>query len=612
MNNRIPANSEGLKKAFKEIYEDFFSSASLIVSAPTSFFWAGENTTVEGGAIVSQRLPLRVYVALSPARKREEMFDSYSYYSRFENQFIESSFDDTAILYKLNTFLKEYLNLKSQNIKITFLSEVRIGTGLSTTASLACALASALLIWTGKITAHDIQNWKNYPVSKLISERKLKFDLVYKLATKIRSIFHYDNVSSGATVFASQLSSALPNVYFSQVQNRKKWLKYWQTRFSHIDNLIYWGGKITDLFPSDEVPLWPIDFGIISVESGEGILSVYKSTSLLRDKLEPLIPYLRKRAKDLPTNVRKIFPFYDLYSQKEPTSKLYQYYLNPMISESLITLFALEDLFVKGLNERTVNSLCESINAYHKISSAIGLSSPQLDSLCNIIYQLRKNLDGYITGAKSLSGVSLSEVLFVFPHRILRNKVDLILEEISKNLNSRVVLDYASWIDGFESKGIKVEQHLTDKIYSRFVSAGSVQVKEIPADNLIVSHLYTRDHFTKEKNNMDLVLDEIEEKIYIRGKTIHSKDIPSSKTTIRVLKILFEKVGKEVANSQFGTGSYFQDRNEFQSKIVSPLNKTVEKLLGKHLNISVSGNLLDFRVKLSPSPFDIYLVERDF
>lgn len=59
--------SESIRQRFPSEYEGLLEGALLACSAPGSFFWAGELAPQEGGVAILQKLPGRVWVALTPA-----------------------------------------------------------------------------------------------------------------------------------------------------------------------------------------------------------------------------------------------------------------------------------------------------------------------------------------------------------------------------------------------------------------------------------------------------------------------------------------------------------------------------------------------------------------
>jgi len=78
------------------------------------------------------------------------------------------------------------------------------------------------------------------------------------------------------------------------------------------------------------------------------------------------------------------------------------------------------------------------------------------------------------------------------------------------------------------------------------------------------------------------------------------------------LDILLNNPGKSVPNSQLPESFYSQDRNEMQSKIVSPLIKVIKARTKRNLPLKVSGGLVEFRMKLDPSDLDIRVLNKIF
>ena len=64
---RIRMNSASLQEKFPEIYQELFSHADIVTSAPGNFYWIGEYAIVFAGALgIKQNIPLRVYVGIEP------------------------------------------------------------------------------------------------------------------------------------------------------------------------------------------------------------------------------------------------------------------------------------------------------------------------------------------------------------------------------------------------------------------------------------------------------------------------------------------------------------------------------------------------------------------
>jgi len=125
--------------------------------------------------------------------------------------------------------------------------------------------------------------------------------------------------------------------------------------------------------------------------------------------------------------------------------------------------------------------------------------------------------------------------------------------------------------------------------------------------------IYTDDNFHREKNIIPLLLDPINNEIWVKGEKLDSKQIPTTVSAIKIVKTLLEKIGREVKNDKLPDSTYAEDRNEFQSKIISPLNKVLRQKLGKDLPLVIHGSLEEFHVKISSElPFAIHIVEKIF
>jgi hypothetical protein len=56
-----------------------------------------------------------------------------------------------------------------------------------------------------------------------------------------------------------------------------------------------------------------------------------------------------------------------------------------------------------------------------------------------------------------------------------------------------------------------------------------------------------------------------------------SKEIHSQNTTIDMLRILMDNIGKEVSNTKLPVSTYSQNKNEILGKVVLPIRKLALK-----------------------------------
>ena len=202
------------------------------------------------------------------------------------------------------------------------------------------------------------------------------------------------------------------------------------------------------------------------------------------------------------------------------------------------------------------------------------------------------------------------DLLFVAPQGYLQDHIEEFQTLLRTHVSPLIRIDYMSWIDGIETGGVHVEQNLTMKQFSDFISHGTLHVAEWKSESLPTHRVYSVEAFEESKMHMDLLLDELEHKILVNGRPLTSKDIKSAKATIEILKVLLENLGEDVPAMQLPESAYIE-RNEMQSKIISPLATSFKRITGKHLPLSLHGGLRkNFAMKLDKSDLTIGVLER--
>lgn len=599
MQNRITMNSKSLQAKFPEVYREFFSKCPIVVSAPGNFFWTGEYSALSGGLAIKQNLPLRVYIGLEPLN--QSIFEIGEVFHFVPSR---ACFEPWPMLIKkkegliniLENWLKNYKTDKKRGYRINFLCEFFIGCGLSSSGAASAGLATALFLYYELLSPQKVKYWSQVPVCKLPLDKD--FDQVFRTAWEIASLFH-GGTSSGASCFTSFIPSFYPILYFTEKENKNNQKKYFTFRIDEIGDL--------DLKPNTD---WSIDFGLIySGDAG--------STEGAIRSLEDIRWYLN----DLACEWKKIFKKHKipqeqiLFSKiiRKPKSKILESYIEAVAAISLEVLYGLIWVLASGASKAALPYLLKVLNTNHKLSNSLGGSSGILDEICFLIdKKVRERGDDLGAGCKLTGANTKGDILFVVNYHSLRDKIDELISELRKEIKRNIWLDYASWIDGIETEGIKIEQHLAEGIYSKFVSEGSISLKSFTKEGAIQTELNSLEEFEKIKPKIDLLLDAIENGIYIRGEKLTSKEIPSSSATVEILSILLDNLGKSISNSQLPESSYARDRNEIQSKIVSPLVKIIKTKTRKSLPLKISGGLVEFKMKLDPSDLDIRILNKVF
>lgn len=98
--------------------------------------------------------------------------------------------------------------------------------------------------------------------------------------------------------------------------------------------------------------------------------------------------------------------------------------------------------------------------------------------------------------------------------------------------------------------------------------------------------------------------------MYLDGKKLNSDDLKSQTTTINILGVLLDNIGKDIANKELEISSYSKNKNEMLGKIIIPLIEFLEKKTGKKLPLICKGSIYDFYIKLNPTDIPIHTITK--
>ena len=595
MKARLTANSENLRKTFPEIYQDLFSKSSVVASAPGAFWWTGEHGVLEGNLAILQKIPRRVYVGIEPTSGGEVKIGSFLTFSSMDKKFI-SSFIEEPVATKLLTYLKEWPEIKMGGIILHILSEIPYGRGMNSSGAFAVALATALHIFWKKLDPEEIKKWRYLPTNKLL--KKQSFHHLLNASWKLESIFHGD-LTSGATVISPMIGGDYPTICFPPHQDIDHAQDHWLTHYKHLDNKKITAARLNEFFKFKSLPSWSFDYGLIYSGESRSTSAIVQTAITRRRELFDVL----KNASQL--NLPKPYSM--------PNTHSWSSYMDALKINSLEILLNFKEVFEKGLSEKVMHDFFISINRYQDLLNVVTFHSAAIESIENHLRQIVFDYGNeYGIGIKTTGGGLKGNILFVTAYQGIRDSVNGILDMLSKRLNLKFTLDYASWLDGIEDNPITVEQDLASKIYSQYVSEGSIFVRHFSSTGFNHTDIYTPEHFARQKGAMSLILDPTEHEIWIRKQKLDSRSIHSASATIQVLKTLLDNLGREVKNTRLPKSSYAADRNELQSKIISPLNKVLKHQLKKELPVEIHGSLDDFSVKLAELPFSVHYIEKIF
>lgn len=592
-------NSRAIQQIFPTIFEDLFSKCSIVASAPGDFFWAGEHGILYGGLGIVQHVPLRNYVGLKPnSINCFRLVDLRAHVSS-RAQFESINFDiyDFSQMNELLTAEKNKITNKEIGFDIYGISEIPISCGLNASGSFSSALATAFFVSLGELTHDEIKSWQNIPPSKLCGY--VKFDRVFRLAWKINSILHGE-VYSTIRTFGPLVHSGFP--IFSgcdRIHNQTDIVV-------EIDHAAYWTGGFAEIVPAQKNIHWPIDIAIIY--SGEkrptGFLANTYTTEETRVNLEIISQEISSQIKNLSSTTDNT-PFLHNISID---NALWFNYLNGMFTISLEIFYALRRIFVPTAKDTSEDLLCAIRKHGHGLQ-LMNLASPWTQQVISIMKDYSQTHSQLTAGIKLTGRGQSGDIIFVTPFNDMRDKMNGLIEEIKKNDPSKpVFLDYTSWQDGLEPSGVRMEQDLQNKLYSPWISANAYRVAHLNPKGEVRQTLISEKEREQIKITSPILLDKIEKRIYIGGKRLTSKELKSTSATIEIIESLLNKPSRKIRNNELPCSVYATDRNEFQSKIMIPLNKTL-KNSSKNPLFELHGGITEFAIGIKPGN-EIHVLEK--
>ncbi len=552
------------------------------------------------GLAVKQNLPLRTYIGLEPSLDENPKFAYFKNFTPSKKAFEDYPIANYPTQQKIINFVKKHLRSAGRRtgVKINVIHEAPPGCGLSASSSFSTALAAALEIYLQKLSIATVNTWPNLTSNELNNNQE--FNKIFSLSWEIETILH-GGYSSGSGPFASLISSPNPIVYACATGDSFKESK---------KSSAYYGIRIEELFNLPAHLDWPIDFGLIYAGDASEAGITIPGTKVFKETMEERVSLAKQELKKSPALCRILTSAFFKHESKDD---LWQKLINAQNIASLMILTALREVMNKGLSESNLKKLFKSLNMAQRGLGMLSVSSPVIDYIClHFKREVARLQDAYGVGTKLTGKGRGGDILFVVAYHGLRDTIDKIITKMRRETGENFFLDYASWLDGFEPDGLKVEQSLAHGRYSHFVSRGAIQIKYIHQDGASDSRLYSLEQFNQDKTAMDILLDPAKHKILLKGKILTSKELRSASTTIKLLQILLSRPGQGVSNKELPPSSYVADRNELQSKIITPLTHAIAKHLATDISLKISGSIRNFSVTLKPGGVDYYVIERVF
>lgn len=629
LDNRIASRSRDLKERFPEVYREFFAKSDIVCSASHHFFWSGAFIALFGGPAILQKLPTKVLVGLQLVDEPTIRFGSFTTYRPLRGEFVKDR-HDTYVIRRIVPWLREHYGKKNQGVVVHILSEMPTGVGLNASGALAAALSAALLLWHGKVTAKQIQEWESTKTMKKMLEPKTGFELIARLAWQIEAIFQSDS-ASGAGWAGAMVPSRFPLLYLAEYRIGDK-SDFGHARFPLMtagdldvyQKLSFWIYRLEELY-KPEMMTFPLDYCLVYSGCSNTVASVKASNKSLVNKLKNKTTFIKDILKDFKPNSKSHYADPNSAPKMPMLVDDIHFWgwewlmeweaLGPLNMASFTILQLLGKIYRDEYDIKDVEEFISSINRDYSVMTWSSAMMPNMADVVPIINSyFRTQLPGSLRGVKPIEiGGGKGDMLICVPAGELRNREDKLINFLRKETgNENVTLDFANWLDGYGTEGLTVDQWTSEGIHSPFLTKGSLRVQMWDTDLRKTTKIISPRQLIKLADGNSLVIDYVSEAVIVGEKPITSKDLPTVKTTVEIMKRLLASDAKVLGNCEMPASSYATSRNDLQSKVVAPLMKLVKKRVGRELKLVVRGNMAEYQLILDGSQLPIYLIDKVF
>lgn len=611
-------NTQAIKKRHPEVYKDFFSNADLVVSADMAYDLLPALSWMDGGIALFHKVPFKAYISIkaNQTKGRVEFGKVLSYISHkdvFEqtDEFLNSW--ENGLTYLSDEFARMHGKDLFNGITVNFLLEQAKSSGFET--SLGTLLAMAAAIWTGEVAPSEFEKFSQLP-SRALWDREQKDGASYRrlhaLSMKLLRRFSNARLVSGATTFKTAIASTTPLVYWTQTRGGGeddpepgRFPLDISKQLDLFDKMQWWGARLGELekvsgpFPLDVLAIFP-------GASGADNFDILERRG--RDILQNITETQVQAAKWLASfGEQKMETGAPVFMDTKTRGS----YWHAFAAGQSISIVAFVQRLINAYKQRSslqeLEILLDAINATEHLNDPfVEHMSSHVKELERAIFAFAKEA-GIPVAVRKLSISSNDRYLMVFGEKGKLRELALKMMDAVRVSSPNVRLAFASWRDGWGQDGVKVEQFVSKGVYSAFVNQHAVRQTVWDARGRQVVKITTKSNV--DASAYDLLLNRTNGKIFIGGEGCTSKDMPSQKAAIEILRAMLMSEELTAKNSQFPKSSYASYRNEFQGKISAPLVALVLERTGKDLTFLIEGGLTAFTVRLHTGGASICLLE---
>ncbi len=569
--------SASLQKRFPTIYHDFFTNHDLVVSVPHTLRWWYGLARAASTVGIQQQLPTKMFGGVTIQESRSVRIASIVIYDAAQKSFVPheiTSIIKPQQIEKIEHMVEELFSTYGfmWGIEIDLLCEYKKGEGFGFMWTLFALLSTVIHVVSGQIKPDAIlqQNFSTSSGCLQIQQLALYLDK-YCLSW-----------SGWASIAAAIASHALPIAQICQptipdhvpAPSDKQW--------SSSLRCFFWLHELYQTnITADELP---IDFGVISFglsqDCGAIKRAYQQSYRVLSSSYDRLMEIYEKR-----TNEHSSGPIVGSSGSHARDRYLYAHLLEQR-----------EQIMTSPGDDGAVDWFIQSIIDCWLYHLMIEKDAHQFFQLYAKFDEL-KNFPNEKFGLMPITTTKTWwAMLFVVRRGVSQSTMEQLLDRL-RSIHPQAHFSYLSRRDWFCDNGIRIEQFLSQKINSAYITPGAVVFKWGDGRRYVWPHKEIL-----QSEHSWIVLDQVYGKVYLEWEKTTYKQLRSQSWTTEIMSILLNSIWKYVPHSVFPPSSYSANKNEMIWKILSPLSSLVKEKFGVSLPIECNGGVYDFEVKLADNP----------
>jgi hypothetical protein len=580
-----PLTSRRLQDDLPEMYKEFFHTHDMVMSGNGIITWWPDISHGVSALRIKQKLPLKTFCGLNFNNSGKITFRTLFVYDIREDHFKKKNFQEVfrqdidPLIILLEDFLAK--NNFSKWVEFDFLSEAPPWHWFtfSSVFSVLLAVISHLLI--GHLSPDSFDE------RQLMSDDPI-FEKIYLFSLDIsRTISASDTVGWWSNYAVMVSDTISPIVYFSRSLRSSPWGGIDILSKQAIEETLY-KAPIFDFFSLPAPLEWafPLDYGIL-----------FMGREYRFDEIESNREENSKREGILDSFISHTI--YNLGIDEEKRQDLRELISSDMDEILHTTIDSINLRILYGFRSLFTENNSASIDAFIEMFGQVGLSSFSyqkeniiLSDILHYFHKFREFSDEKIAIIPFNTGKIWGSFLFVMKKWYSPKTLEKTLSKLNMSWYS-ISLYHGSWRDGYASDGIRLEQYISEGVYSHYTKKWDVCYR----DSHGVSYCSDYDAILARETH-SILLDTIAGRVYIKWNKLTSADIHSQNTTIDMLRILISNIGQEVSNAKLPISTYSQNKNEILGKIVLPLRKIVEKYFEKEISLTCSGGITEYYLRL--------------